>query len=299
MTAAQAAQAQSQAEAAAAGRAAASSLQRATRAIQAMQATQQAARNAASGAGASVPNGLRPGGLQAAPGATAGSPLWQGASLPTGSSAGGREQVTIRQTQPKAVLTWETFNVGRETDLYFDQRAGGTSAGQWVALNRVIDPSAAPSRILGSISAEGQVYVINRNGIIFGGASQVNVGTLLASTLDIKGAGSNTVADRDQAFLNGLYSTGTAVFQSARVPNGSLLVPGPVEGSVVVEAGAVLRAASASGLADGGRIMLFAPNVSNAGAILAPDGQAVLAAGRTITVTVGSDSQLAFAAMSA
>jgi filamentous hemagglutinin len=55
-------------------------------------------------------------------------------------------------------------------------------------LNRVLDPTAAPSQILGSIKAEGQVYVINQNGIVFNGTSQVNVGTLVASTLNISDA---------------------------------------------------------------------------------------------------------------
>jgi large exoprotein involved in heme utilization and adhesion len=45
-----------------------------------------------------------------------------------------------------------------------------------------------PSEILGQIRADGQVYLINRNGIIFGGSSQVNVGTLVASALPINDA---------------------------------------------------------------------------------------------------------------
>ena len=137
-----------------------------------------------------VPNGLRPGGLVVMPGATPGATdggagLWQGANLPTEAQNGGRTQVTVKQNEQKAILTWKEFNVGRETDLYFDQRAGGADAKNWIALNRVMDPGAAPSQILGSIKAEGQVYVINRNGIIFGGASQVNVGTLVASSLGL------------------------------------------------------------------------------------------------------------------
>ena len=56
---------------------------------------------------------------------------------------------------------------------------------QWIAFNIVNDPLGVPSQILGSIQALGQVYLINQNGIIFGGSSQVNVNTLVASSLPI------------------------------------------------------------------------------------------------------------------
>ena len=97
-------------------------------------------------------------------------------NCPPRSANGDHADVTVKQTQQKAILEWETFNVGGNTELYFDQRAGGANASEWIALNRVLDNTARPSKILGSIKADGQVYIINRNGIIFGGASQVNVG---------------------------------------------------------------------------------------------------------------------------
>ena len=180
-TASTAAAQSAQQEATRAAQAASNSLRRATLAIQAQQASQQAARDAARATQSTVPNGLKPGGLQVAPGAVPGSDLWQGANLPTESTVGVRTRVGIEQTQQKAILTWQSFNVGRETDLVFDQKGNR----DWIALNRVLDPSLAPSRILGSIKADGAVYVINRNGIIFGGASQVNVGTLVASSLSL------------------------------------------------------------------------------------------------------------------
>ncbi|WP_195930271.1 filamentous haemagglutinin family protein [Hyphomicrobium album] len=293
------------AQAAAAAKRSIDMLGRASQAIQNMRAGQDAARALAKQGVSLVPNGMvrgaagQPNGLLVAPGAddpTSG--LWQGADLPTEMRDGESANVTVKQNQQKAILTWESFNVGRETTLYFDQRAGGADAGSWIALNRVLDPGTAPSQILGSIKAEGQVYVINRNGIVFGGASQVNVGTLLASSLDIKGPNTNLIADRNQAFLSGLFASGTAIFQSRKLPDatGALVIPDAIEGDVVVEAGAILRTAAASGLNDGGRLMLFGPNVHNAGSILTADGQAVLAAGRTVTVSIGTDKQLQFAA---
>ncbi|MGO8654182.1 filamentous hemagglutinin N-terminal domain-containing protein, partial [Rhizobium ruizarguesonis] len=75
------------------------------------------------------------------------------------------------------------FNVGARTTLTFDQQGSAN----WVALNRV-NNATAPSQILGSIKADGQVYVINQSGIVFGGSSQVNVGSLIASTAGITNA---------------------------------------------------------------------------------------------------------------
>jgi filamentous hemagglutinin family protein len=75
------------------------------------------------------------------------------------------------------------FNVGKNTRANFDQSAGGSSASSRVALNRVTDPNALPSQILGRITAQGQVYVLNLNGALFGGSSQIKVGSLIVSLL--------------------------------------------------------------------------------------------------------------------
>ncbi len=259
-----------------------------------MQAAQQAARDLARTTPTTVQNGLRAGGLvvmpDAAPGATdGGAGLWQGANLPTESTSGGRTQVTVRQNQQKAILTWKEFNVGRETDLYFDQRAGGADAGNWIALNRVA-PGAAPSQILGSIKAEGQVYVISQNGIIFGGASQVNVHTLVASSLSLsnqqfiaginkelyvfKDDSGNSIAMPQFGYLGQQKPVhDKSIDDLAQVPR---TVIGEAPGDVRVEAGAQITTAS------GGKAMLFAPQVVNSGQILAPDGQVIMAAGEQI-----------------
>ena len=109
----------------------------------------------------------------------------------------GTPTVTITQTQQQAVLNWDSFNIGQTTTLNFDQSAGGANVGQWIAFNK-IGVTGSPSQILGKISTiggpadakgnfpvGGQVYVINPNGIIFGGSSQVNAHALVASSLPI------------------------------------------------------------------------------------------------------------------
>ncbi|WP_186162732.1 filamentous haemagglutinin family protein [Burkholderia gladioli] len=172
-------------------------------AIAAQIAAQHAAAAAAAGAASNVPNGLAPGGLQVAAGASSdpNNPvLWINASAPAQSvDANGHVSVDIQQTAQNAVLTWQTMNVGRQTTLSFDQ-SGGTQtngANNWAVLNRVIDPSGRPSQILGSITAQGAVYVINRNGVLFGAGSQVNVHSLVASSLDLL-----NMNDYNQTLLN-------------------------------------------------------------------------------------------------
>ncbi|MCC8965149.1 filamentous hemagglutinin family protein [Bradyrhizobium sp. Pear76] len=259
-------------------------LVRAAQAIQAMQAAQATARSAAQAAGTSqtlpqltVPNGLAPGGLQVAPGAAPGSNLWSGASLPTQRSANGRTSVGITQTAPQAILNWQSFNVGAGTDVVFNQQGNSN----WVALNRVIG-NVGPSQILGHINADGQVLLINQNGIIFGGASQVNVGSLVASTLNV------TDQQFKTALLNRSPFDNSGNLQAPIFANSS----GPT-GNVIVEPGAVIvTAPPASVTTGGGNVFLLGANVQNSGSIVTPGGQAALAAGTSVYVTTsGSTSQ--------
>jgi filamentous hemagglutinin family protein len=247
-------------QAAAVARQTQGSLARAARAVQDMQALQAAARAAAVAGQTSVtaplhvPNGLGAGGLL--PNIPAG---WTGANTPTQSvDASGQTQVGIRQTTQQAILNWQSFNVGARTTLTFDQQGNAN----WVALNRV-NNATAPSQILGTIKADGHVYVINRSGIIFGGSSQVNVGSLIASTADI--------AD-GQFRTNGIYST-----QTGNIYAPSFTAAG---GKVVVEAGAAISTRAPSSVTSGGgTVLMIGSQVENAGSIVTPKGQTLLAAG--------------------
>ncbi|WP_375595219.1 filamentous hemagglutinin family protein [Algihabitans albus] len=290
--AAQAALSQSNAAAQAAARAGVrtqGALRRATKAMSAMAAAQSAARELALTAPSAVPNGLRAGGLVVAPGAVpgptdGGSGLWQGAELPRELVVDGRHEVTVEQTEQKAILTWESFNVGRDTTLSFDQEASN-----WIALNRVMDSNTAPSRILGAIQADGQVYVINRNGILFDGSSQVNVNTFVASSLALSneqfmaGINSQIVSGRrpNSAFGRikptfGEFGEPVTSLNLDGTPRDAPFEPGAAPGPVTVAPGAVIETAS------GGKAMFFAPQVTNAGTISAADGQVILAAGENV-----------------
>ncbi len=241
-------------------------LARTTEAINAVRRMQQGAPAPA----LSVPDGLVPGGLHRATGLNA---RWDGALDPVQSG----NTIGIKQTKSQAILHWETFNVGRNTTLQFDQSEGKADAGKWIAFNKVSDPTGVPSQILGSIKADGQVYILNQNGIIFGAGSQINTRTLVASAIPIN---DNLV---ERGLLN--QATGDAQFLfSTQAQAGSVppAVPaGFVYGDVNVAAGATLSTpVSAEG--SGGRIVLAGANVSNAGKIATPAGQTILAAGLQI-----------------
>ena len=242
------------------------SMSRATQALQSLQSVQAAARAAAQASqssaslpGVKVPNGLGTGGLDPNPGAG-----WSGANAPT--QAAGTNDVTIKQTAAQAILNWKTFNVGTNTTLTFDQQGNAS----WVALNR-IDASMGPSQILGNIKADGQVYVINQNGIIFGGASQINVGALIASTAGITD---------DQFKASGIYSK----------LDGKIYVPSFTDagGKVIVESGAQITTnAPKSVTSGGGYVLLMGTEVDNAGSITTPLGQTAMAAGDDFIIRQG------------
>lgn len=257
-------------------------LQRSISDMRSMDALQAAARAAAAARASGIPHGLQAGGLQVAPGATPGSTLWQGSKLPTEFTENGRSKVTIEQTEQKSILTWQSFNVSEKTDLHFDQRAGGADVKNWISFNRVLDTTTAPSRVLGTIKAEGQVYVINRNGIVFGAGSQVNVGTLVASSLALSNEqflrGINNPIKQDGGAGNdfGVPQFGD---HASGGGYGDLFVPGAAPGGVSVEAGASIKAVN------GGKVMLFAPKITNAGHLAVDDGQVILAAGEQVWLT--------------
>jgi len=93
--------------------------------------------------------------------------------------------MTINQNQSKAIIDWKSFNIGKDATVYFSQKdARGVAQSSWTALNRIYDKSA--SQIFGKLVADGKVYLINQNGILFGKDSQVNVNTLVASTMNIR-----------------------------------------------------------------------------------------------------------------
>ncbi|GGY16270.1 hypothetical protein GCM10008098_04400 [Rhodanobacter panaciterrae] len=128
----------------------------------------------------------------------------------------------INQASNRLALNWQTFNVGANESVLFNQP--GRSA---VALNRILDQN--PSQIFGRINSNGQVFLINTHGIIFGATAQMNVGGLLASTLDL------TPND----FLAGHYNLNVSGAAAGIVNHG--LIQAASGGSVSLVGGSVLN----------------------------------------------------------
>ncbi|SCX73239.1 filamentous haemagglutinin family protein [Variovorax sp. EL159] len=249
----------------------------AARAIAAQQSAQAAARAAAQN-NPSVPDGLAEGGLKVDTNSlTAG---WHNARPLTGDSqknVDGRTVVTVAQTADKAILNWETFNVGRNTTVKFDQQAS------WSVLNRVNDPKARPSQIQGQIQADGTVMVVNRNGIVFSGSSQVDTRNLVAAAVGMS----------DAQFRKGLYSetrgsSQVPVLANDLVLNATGATHGAATADVVVEPGARIATRRPTSVTEGGGYVLLAGREAhNHGSITTPGGQAVLAAGDAFVIRKG------------
>lgn len=290
---------QSAQQAAAAAQQAQASLGRAAAALAIIQQVQGAA--AALAGRGTVPDGITAGGLLPQGGATAtsscglfcttyqpsttDSTLWQGANAPQQTVQGGKYSVDITQTQSKAILNWDSFSIGRNTTLNFKQQSS-----DWIAFNRVNEASIAPSQILGNVNAIGSVYVVNRNGIIFGSGSQVNVHTLIASDLDVGGFGLTRQA-RDAFFQStGIGGTGNnnLVFSNTfPVTKDSKGTPGDkIGGGVYVQPGATISTSLLTPDTPGS-IFLFGANVFNEGTLISPAGQVALVAAQGIAFTPG------------
>ncbi|WP_448140568.1 filamentous haemagglutinin family protein [Sphingopyxis fribergensis] len=103
---------------------------------------------------------------------------WTGAKLPTVAQGNNGLVMTIEQEQKRALLDWSRFDVGKNEEVHFQQQ--GTD---WIALNRIFD--SKPSEIAGKITAKGQVWLQNSNGIIFKDGAQINAHSILATALPI------------------------------------------------------------------------------------------------------------------
>src|SRR4051794_33208758 len=106
-------------------------------------------------------------------------------ALPGGLRIGsGQAQVSVAgQTMTvtnsaNAILNWQSFGIGAGNTVRF-QQPGSTSQ----VLNRVTGKD--PSNILGTLSSNGKVWLLNPNGVLFGRNARVDVAGLVASTLDL------------------------------------------------------------------------------------------------------------------
>jgi fibronectin-binding autotransporter adhesin len=159
-------------------------------------------------------------------------------------------KMTINQSTDQVIINWNTFNIGKDAHVQFIQPSVDSSA-----LNRVL--SVGASNIFGQLTSNGNVFLINPNGILFGPSSSVDVGSLIATTANIS----------DSNFLNKNY-TFTAERLSELVNQGQI---------------------------KGGSIALIGPSIRNEGYLIATLGDVVLASSDKVSLSFGSNQKISVA----
>jgi len=153
---------------------------------------------------------------------------------------------------PNAIINWQGFDIGAGELTQFLQQNSSSAV-----LNRVTSGNA--SSILGKLQSNGQVFLINPNGLVIGQGAVINTAGFVGSTLNIT----------DQDFLNGRLH-----FQGDNA--------GSIDNQGFIRAG------------DGGDILLIAPNIENSGILQVDGGNILLAAGESITISSLDDADISF-----
>lgn len=157
--------------------------------------------------------------------------------------------MTVTQNSDRMVATFGTYNVGSGAQVNYVQPSSSS-----VAMNLVTSSDA--SQIMGQINANGQVYLINPSGILFGQGAAVNVGGLVASALPISEAN---------------FMAGNAVFDASGSAPGTVINKGTITA------------------ADGGYVALLGAQVRNEGVVIAKLGRIMLGAGEKVTLDFNGD----------
>ena len=167
-------------------------------------------------------------------------------------SAPSSTTTVIDQASQNLQVNWNTFNVAANENVQFHQPSSSA-----VAYNRILDQN--PSQIFGRIDANGQVVLVNPNGLLIGRTAQLNTNSLVVSSLD--------AIDFDAA--SGRYRFSTNRLDPGAVINEGSITAGP-----------------------GGSVTLLGGRVSNVGSIVADYGTVNLAAGRAATLDLAGDGLL-------
>jgi filamentous hemagglutinin family protein len=177
-----------------------------------------------------------------------------------GTVVGGNSTITkpnattmqINQTTDKSIINWKGYSIGANEKVQYIQPGSGS-----ISLNRVV--GIDPSLIYGQLSANGQVWVINPNGLLIGNGAKINVGGFLGSTLDIN----------DNDFMNGNYNFINTTGTISSITN---------QGNI--------------SSANGGYVVLISPSITNNGAITTNLGNTYLASGDEVTLTFQGNSPI-------
>ena len=170
-----------------------------------------------------------------------------------GSISSSSNQMRVVQNSQNMIVNWNSFNIGKDASVNFVQPSSQSSV-----LNRVA--SADPSYIMGNLRANGRVFLVNPSGVMFGNGAQVDVGSLVASTLDIS---------------NSNFMSGNYVFEKNGIAS-SVINQGNLKAD------------------NGGFIAMLAPEVINQGLITARLGSVALAAGDKVSLDIKGGGLLSF-----
>lgn len=176
-----------------------------------------------------------------------------GAQVVSGSASvqgQGTASVTVTQATDKAIINWNSFNIGSGEKTQFIQPTSSS-----VALNRVTG-GLGPSQIFGSLTANGRLFVVNPDGILIGSGAKIDTAGFLATTHDIANAD----------FMAGRYNFSISGNPTASVVN---------QGTITAQSG--------------GFAALVAPGVRNTGAIAARLGKVALAVGNGFSLDLYGD----------
>jgi filamentous hemagglutinin family protein len=182
----------------------------------------------------------------------------QGGAVKAGSAAiipNGANRLDVVQSSQRAVIDWRSFSIGAGEHVNFVQPSATAAT-----LNRVV--GADPSAILGRLTANGTVFLINPNGILIGTGAKIDVGSLVAATANLS----------NENFMAGRYRFDQVANRDA----------------VIVNRGEITAAS-------GGLVALVAPGVENSGVIRAQLGRVALASGNAFTLDLFGDKLVSFA----
>jgi len=176
--------------------------------------------------------------------------------------------MNINQETDRVILNWDRFNVSADSTVNFRQKTTD------IALNKIHDQN--PSEILGTVNADGTIYLVNTNGIVFGEGSQVNARGLVASTMNVSFEDTfdkETINDVALTDDRAAFVGNGQVFEKDDNGNFKLDADGnkiPIQ--IHIKQGAHIKSK------EGGRIMVLAPTILNEGEVESPGGQVIMAA---------------------
>jgi filamentous hemagglutinin family protein len=160
----------------------------------------------------------------------------------------------IVQRSDRAIIDWRGFDLNANEAVQFQQPSAASAT-----LNRI--GGSQSTRIDGRIDANGQVFIVNPNGVVFGHDAQINVGGLLTTTANI---------------ANPDFMAGRLRFDQPGQP------------------GAAVRNEGRITAAEGGLVALVAPSVRNDGVIAVRLGRVALATGDAFTLDLYGDNLIRF-----